>query len=86
MGSLGHEDGLGDLLRSYPIFCDSRKIAGIIVLPSLMMDEMLVNQSTSSLVGKALKRHLFDLALNSALQVGIWKKTLQLNVELTKEG
>lgn len=51
-----------------------------------MMDEMLENQSTSSLVGKALKRHLFDLALNSALQVGIWKKTLQLNVELTKEG
>jgi len=52
-----------------------------------MMDEMLENQSTSSLVSKALKLHLFDLALNTALQVGIWKnKTLQLNVELTKEG
>lgn len=87
MRSSGREDGLGDLLRCFPIFCDSRKIAGIIVLPSSMMDEMLENQSTSSLVSKALKLHLFDLALNTALQVGIWKsKTLQLNVELTKEG
>lgn len=40
------------------------------------------------LVGyQRLKLCLFDLVLNTALQVGISKnKTLQLNVELTKGG
>lgn len=84
-GSLGHGDGLDDLLRFLPIFCDSRKITGIIVLPSTMMDERLESQFTSLPVIKALKLCLFDLVLNTVLQVGVWKnKTLQLNVALTK--
>lgn len=86
-GSLGHGDELGDLLRSLPIFCDSRKITGIIGLPAPMMDEMLESQSTSSRVITALKHCRFDLVLNAALQVGVSKnETLQLNVELTKGG
>lgn len=84
-GSLGRGDALGDLSNSLPIFCDSRKIAGIIVLSSSVMNEM--PGEPIQRVIKALKLCLFDLVLNTTLQVGTWKsKTLQLDVELTEGG